>query len=655
MSSAVGSQLRDADAWDPSRLTGLPSTSAAAALAGAYPGAVLVVDAEGVVLAAEAGWRSPLELADVVGRAAFVALGLSSSAMEVGALQLTLAMACGNDAADFGLAAGVAPTLIERPGQPGLVLEVGPWPRTGTVAGVVLFVLAGAAPDEAEAVPVAAASEVDPEELQRFAIDAAGLLDTCDEALLELAEQPEARPPLHRMFRALHTLKANARGLHRRELADLAHASEELLDGWRACREPVSDEAVIDLRARMTSLRAMVRLCARRDGQRDMMHAFDDLARYLLAGVPDQGTLAAVARHHGLFALAGLVAAADPREWASVVGQVLPVYRALYNELQVSDAGPAMLAELIRPQLGPDEHGPSRLAAASIDVVAIARLVEVAASPGGAGLRGLVDEVDDPSHLSTALRDLAAMFAPCPEDEAVDEAEVSRREVQRATAVVVATAAGTSGLSSPMAAAVDGLAAVVGQLTWVPVTDLGRRASRIATTVAAELGKTVEVGLHLAATRVPSDVHRALGDILVHAVRNALDHGIEESDVRVLAGKPVHGQLSITIRSEVDHGAIVCEVRDDGAGIDPDRVRARAVARGLIDADVAAGLAHDAVLEILFHPGFSTAEAVTAVSGRGVGMDVIRALAEDLGGQAELRSRQGEGTTLRVVLPTARR
>jgi two-component system chemotaxis sensor kinase CheA len=181
--------------------------------------------------------------------------------------------------------------------------------------------------------------------------------------------------------------------------------------------------------------------------------------------------------------------------------------------------------------------------------------------------------------------------------------------------------------------------------------DLAARTSRTAHELATELGKQVIVDVDAIGVRVGAATHRTLSEVIVHAVRNALDHGLETSAERQLAGKPAAGKLEIQI--DADETGVVVEVRDDGRGVDLEAVRNRALERGLLDHALAEIATEASLLDLLFEPGFSTAAAVTMVSGRGVGLDAIRALCEERGGAATLVSKPGVGTTLRLELPDA--
>jgi two-component system chemotaxis sensor kinase CheA len=172
---------------------------------------------------------------------------------------------------------------------------------------------------------------------------------------------------------------------------------------------------------------------------------------------------------------------------------------------------------------------------------------------------------------------------------------------------------------------------------------------RAAREVAASLGKSVEVELRGAELELDRAILDRLADPLVHLIRNAVDHGIETPNARLESGKPVAGRLVIDARRERDHVRI--SVSDDGRGIDLESVRRRAVEAGVLHADLAADLAPADVAALVFRPGVSTAAAVSEVSGRGVGMDAVKAAIEGLGGRVELESRAGLGTTTTLLVP----
>jgi two-component system chemotaxis sensor kinase CheA len=185
------------------------------------------------------------------------------------------------------------------------------------------------------------------------------------------------------------------------------------------------------------------------------------------------------------------------------------------------------------------------------------------------------------------------------------------------------------------------------KLRMVPIGATFGKFQRVVRDIAQELGKDVELIIHGADTELDKSVVEKIGDPLMHLVRNALDHGIEAPDVRVGQGKTARGQL--LLNAYHDSGNIVIEVSDDGKGIDPEVIRRKGIEKGLIGE--AAVLSRDELLNLIFEPGFSTAAQVSNLSGRGVGMDVVRRNITELRGHVAIHSEPGQGSTMRVVLP----
>jgi len=182
-----------------------------------------------------------------------------------------------------------------------------------------------------------------------------------------------------------------------------------------------------------------------------------------------------------------------------------------------------------------------------------------------------------------------------------------------------------------------------------PVEHVFSRFPRTVRDLAVSCGKEVQLVIDGADTELDRSLIESIRDPLTHLIRNAVDHGIEPPDVRAAAGKPRAGRLSL--RAFNESGRVTIEVSDDGGGIAVEKVREKAIARGLVSAAEAAALSPERVLQFIFEPGFSTAAAVTSVSGRGVGMDVVRTNIEAIGGTIDLQSVPDAGTTVRVHVP----
>ncbi len=187
------------------------------------------------------------------------------------------------------------------------------------------------------------------------------------------------------------------------------------------------------------------------------------------------------------------------------------------------------------------------------------------------------------------------------------------------------------------------------QARMQPVGNLFGKFPRLVRDLARTCGREVRIEFSGQETGLDKSLLEAIKDPLTHAVRNSVDHGIEAPHVRVLAGKSAEG--CVKLRAFHQGGSVVIEVADDGAGIGIERVLAKAVERNLVTAEQAAGMSEREALQLIFLPGFSTAAAVTNVSGRGVGMDVVRANVEKVGGSVEVESKMGQGTTLRLRVP----
>jgi two-component system, chemotaxis family, sensor kinase CheA len=185
------------------------------------------------------------------------------------------------------------------------------------------------------------------------------------------------------------------------------------------------------------------------------------------------------------------------------------------------------------------------------------------------------------------------------------------------------------------------------QIRMLPIGFSFNRFPRLVHDLSRKLGKKVELKLSGESTELDKTVLEKIGDPLVHLVRNALDHGLESPAQRLAAGKSETGTLELNAFHE--GGSIIVEVKDDGAGLNKDRILAKARERGLVESD--ALLSDEHIFNLIFVAGFSTADTISDVSGRGVGMDVVRRNINDLGGHVQIFSTQGKGSTIRIRLP----
>jgi len=224
--------------------------------------------------------------------------------------------------------------------------------------------------------------------------------------------------------------------------------------------------------------------------------------------------------------------------------------------------------------------------------------------------------------------------------------------VQRTQVEVLAAQAEVPGLSQAMTDLTrcsHALQAIVMQVRMIPVEAVFLRFPRLVRDLSSKLGKHVELELVGQDTELDRTVVDAIGDPLVHLVRNALDHGLETPAEREAAGKPAAGTVRLSARHA--GGNVVITVADDGRGVDRRAVAAKAVRAGLMSADQADGIDMARAIELLFTPGFSTREQADDISGRGIGMDAVRAKVRELGGEVLLTSEPGAGSTAQIRLP----
>jgi two-component system chemotaxis sensor kinase CheA len=328
-----------------------------------------------------------------------------------------------------------------------------------------------------------------------------------------------------------------------------------------------------------------------------------------------------------------------------------------------------------------DDASPGR--AASAGRVAVNLLLNAGRPEAAARLRQVLaraEAAQDPAAVEDALQAMSEGVldpeAPAPAREAVEPAARGLRiDVERIDALVSLTGELTiakNALAHAARLARDGvdpaaLALVlkdqytvmdrlvselqrsVLNIRVLPLRHVFQRFPRLVREMVVSLGKPARLVTDGDATEADKAIVENLFEPLLHVMRNALDHGIEGAAARTAAGKPPSATISLRARRQGDR--VIVEVADDGGGVDLARVRAVAVDRGVASAAEVAELSDQAVVDLIFAPGFSTAEAISSLSGRGVGMDAVRSAVARLGGDVSVASRRGEGTTVRFVLP----
>lgn len=392
--------------------------------------------------------------------------------------------------------------------------------------------------------------------------------------VMEAAGQECDSDVVNRVFRAVHSIKGAAGFLGFREIGELTHSLENVLNRMRN-RELAPDSQIVDLLLRSTDL------------VRTMINAICE----------DRG--------------------ADNEH------DIQPFVNALNRVQDRGIRGSAVPAQRKKVAASPDEP-PGATLAASAERAAV-----------GQELQSGDNSIRVPVGLLDKLMNLA------------DEIVLSRNQVLQALG-----SRPQSGLDTAVGRLeqlTSELQEAIMQTRMQPVAHLFNRFPRLVRDLSAKLGKHVDLQIHAKDVEVDKSIIEAVSDPLLHLVRNSLDHGIETPDIRARRGKP--GSGTITLEASQQAGRVNITVRDDGAGIDAGRIRTKAVAKGIVTPEQAANMSDREAIELIFQPGFSTAESITDISGRGVGMDVVKENITRLGGTVEIETRIGYGTEVHVNLP----
>jgi two-component system chemotaxis sensor kinase CheA len=469
--------------------------------------------------------------------------------------------------------------------------------------------------------------------LGEFLAEAGELLDDVDRGLVALERAPQDAELLNRVFRGFHTIKGGAGFLEAAALVDLCHRTETLFDRLRSGK--------LDLRAEL-----MDTILAATGEVRRM---FGEMAGGAMPSASPASLLEALAAAATGAAPAAPAAgmapepapATAPAAAAPVPGggsAEVPDWHALYAALVPAPHAPAQAAA-DAPRAAPPAEAPPPAAPAPASAAAAPRAPAAAPAPKPAAentIRVDTARYDQILNLSGEIG-LTRNRLACVRTSLVQG--VAQGEALKALDQVV----------NAMDMLVGDLQNAVMKARLQPVGRVFQKYNRLARDVARQLGKEVELEIEGEATEVDKTILDALNDPLVHLVRNAVDHGVEMPAEREAAGKPRKAKVRLAARQEGDR--IVIEVADDGRGMRAEAIRAKAVEKGLLGAEAAAALDERASLALIFLPGFSTKEAVSDLSGRGVGMDVVKTNIHKLKGRVDIQSEPGRGSRVVIVLP----
>ena len=446
--------------------------------------------------------------------------------------------------------------------------------------------------------------DLDEELGQMFCAEAQDLLQDVEQGVLTLESNAQDQSTIDTVFRAFHTFKGNSSMLKLAVLQRLAHELESLLDQVRRGKMALTRESIDLILKGSDVIRQYVDEMSRQLGgvnrgrtiRLPVQRIIADV-HALLAGKPSTPATPAVAASPVAASPVVAPAVAAPEVAKPAVSEAV--------ELPTPEPErtlPAMTAEMVSTE--PAVAAPAGVV--RVDTLKLDSLIDLVGELVVAQsqvvqsqeLKGIANE-----HLARSLSQLRSITS----------------DLQR-TAM---------------------------SLRMVPIRGTFRKMTRLVRDLAGDLGKEINLRLEGEETELDRTVVEELSDPLVHMIRNSADHGIELPGERAAAGKPAAG--TITLKAFHQGGFIVVQIEDDGRGLNTGRILAKAVERGLVDAQES--LAESQILDLIFMPGFSTAEQVTGLSGRGVGMDVVRRNIEKIRGKVEVESVPGKGTRFTTYVP----
>ncbi|MCK9703876.1 chemotaxis protein CheA [Pseudomonas syringae pv. syringae] len=544
---------------------------------------------------------------------------------------------------------------------------------------------------------------------QTFIVEARELLQAMEESLLQLESEPGDQDAIGAVFRAAHTIKGSAGLFGLTPIVSFTHIVEDVLDRLREGSVSVSAELIAVLLKSGDHMLELIDVVASRGEQlqppalerevalRQALQVFQAPASAGAADstsasvVSDDEQSAEVLWHISLrFGVDVFRNGMDPLSflrYLNTLGQMVQVTTVTDSIPAVeawdpeschlgfeidfrSAAGHAAINEVFdfvredcAVEITPVNETPDHLEPTGTELVS-----QPEHSPLVASGKLLGDQRAVPRTPATATATATATVVERPASASEQKNKDGRYvrvnadkldELINLVGELVIASAGASLLAKscdndPLQEASSTVSGLVEQildgalhLRMIPIGDTFNRFRRVVRDVSQELGKDIDLIINGAETELDKTVVEKIGDPLMHLLRNSMDHGIESAEARRAAGKPAKGHLSLNAYH--DSGSIVIEIADDGAGLNRERILDKAQQRGLVAAG--ASLTDQEIYNLIFEPGFSTAEAVTNLSGRGVGMDVVKRNITLLRGTVDLDSQPGQGTIVRIRLP----
>ena len=444
----------------------------------------------------------------------------------------------------------------------------------------------------------------DKELLEEFLAEATDLLDNVDDDLITLEKDPGNLEILNRVFRAIHSVKGNASFLDFELLVAITHKTEDVLNRLRKEELLLTPEVMDVIMEAVGLVKVLLR----------------DIKREEIQDRPIEGTI--IRLEEILIALAPPPSSSDPLPTDTEIGVPDPSAVKIAEKEPAPHPGPALPkvgapVEPVRKAPPAGEASPDEPTDKSTVRVDVKRIDD------------LINQVGELVLERNRMLQLHTEYQNGLDNSAFDE-EFAK-------------------LAKRINFVTSELQAQVLKMRLIPVGNVFKKFPRIVRNLSRDLGKLVNLQIFGEDTELDRSVVDEISDPLTHLIRNALDHGLELPDERVAAGKQPGGTIVLSARHEGNR--IIISLKDDGRGIDTERVAAKALEKGLITPEQLAGISQQEIFDLIFLPGFSTRDTASDLSGRGVGMDVVRTNIKKLNGIIEIKSAKGTGSEFILKLP----
>jgi two-component system chemotaxis sensor kinase CheA len=469
--------------------------------------------------------------------------------------------------------------------------------------------------------------------VQDFLVESYENLDRLDRELVGLEKNPHDRDALASVFRTIHTIKGTCGFLGFNKLEKVAHVGENLLTRLRDGQLTLNPELTTALLGMVDAVRQMLKeiQSTGHDGEIDYPELRETLTRLQAGATAVKPAGAAAPPAH-----AEIAVPAPGKEIATAKAKDMALPPTSRTEKPAATETPTAV-----------KLEPSQASMTSPSVEAAAVHAEPSAIAKQEDIPGAQQTLESRPREAVAETIRVGVNVLDKLMTLVGELVLARNQLLQISSTVEDT--GLQAVSQRMNLIATELQGEVMKTRMQPIGNIWSQFPRTVRDVALGCGKEVGIEMEGKETELDKTIIEAIKDPLTHLVRNSVDHGIELPDERLKAGKDRAGRL--ILRAFHEGGQVNIEITDDGAGLNGERIRKKALERGVINAEQSARMTEHEIFNLIFLPGFSTAEKVTNVSGRGVGMDVVKTNVEKIGGTVDVQSTRGRGTTVRVKIP----